>query len=272
MLNLSMPLAELHQAGRLPGRLGLPWLAGLLLCLGGSALAADFSVCVSDEEFPPFTHPRHESQSQQLIRRAAERQGLRVTFVAQPWRRCLAGVRRDLYSAVAGAAATTEYRQFMAFPLLAGEPDPRRALGTTRIVVFRTRGSHADWNGRRFRGLDKPLLYLSGRTTLKVLLEGMAVPTVDTARNSRQLALMLQKERGSLAIDHEHQVERLLAMPEFRGRLEVLPAPLAEGAIYLAVGRQVYESHSQTVEAIWNDIAAALPMNGPPSPGVHRPR
>lgn len=265
------------QAHGLPGRLRCRLGAVLLLLgMGGPALAGSFSVCVSDEDFPPFTYPRHESESQTLIRRAAERQGLRVEYVAQPWRRCLAGVQHDLYSAVAGAAATPEYREFMAFPLHAGLADPQRALGTTRIMVFRTRDSRAAWDGRRFRGLDKPLLYLSGRTTLKVLLARMAVPTVDTARNSRQLALMLLKGRGSLAIDHDYQVARLLAMPEFRGRLEVLPTPLAEGAIYLAVGRQVYESHSQTVEAIWNDIGAALRAVGPPAPAafpvVYRPR
>jgi len=138
----------------------------------------------------------------------------------------------------------------------------------TRIMVFRTRDSRADWDSRSFRGLDKPLLYLSGRTTLKVLLAGMGVPTVDTARNSKQLALMLLKGRGSLAIDHEHQVERLVAMPEFRGRLEVLPTPLAEGAIYLAVGRQVYERHSQIVEAIWNDIGALQHRRGLPAPAA----
>lgn len=112
-------------------------------------------------------------------------------------------MKRDLYSAVAGAAATPEYREFMAFPLHAGLPDPQRALGMTRIMVFRVLDSRANWDGRRFRGLDKPLLYLSGRTTLKVLLARMGVPPVDTARNSKQLALMLLKGRGSLVIDHD---------------------------------------------------------------------
>ncbi|MWV14072.1 hypothetical protein F3I62_18375 [Pseudomonas sp. R-28-1W-6] len=270
-------LDKVRQAGRLPGRYRWPWLAGLLLpFLGEPALAGSFSVCVSDEAFPPFTYPHHESESQKLIRRAAEHQGLRVEFVAQPWRRCLAGVQHDLYSAVAGAAVTPAYREFLAFPLQAGQPDPTRALGMTRIMVFRTRDSRADWDGRRFRGLDKPLLYLSGRTALKVLLAGMDVRTVDTARNSRQLALMLLKGRGSLAIDHDYQVERVVGLPEFRGRLEVLPTPLAEGAIYLAVGQQVYESHSQTVEAIWNEIGASLRTLGSPPPAAlpmaYRPR
>jgi len=82
VLNLLMPLDEVGQARSLPGRFRSRLIAWLLLCLGGPALAGNFSVCVSDEAFPPFTYPRHESESQKLIRRAAERQGLRVEFVA----------------------------------------------------------------------------------------------------------------------------------------------------------------------------------------------
>lgn len=259
-----MPLNPMRRACRLPAGLSVRVMVGLLLlCLVPPALADNFSVCVSDEAFPPFTYPRQESESQQLIRRAGERQGLRVMFVAQPWRRCLAGVEHDVYSAVAGAAATAEYRAYMVFPLLAGQPDPRRALGVTRIMVFRRRDSGADWDGRRFRGLDKPLLYLSGRTTLKVLLDGLDVPTDDTARNSRQLAAMLLKGRGSLALDHEHQVERLLAMQDFHGQLEALPKPLAEGAVYLAVSRQAYGRNRAGIEAIWQAIGASQPGPAP---------
>lgn len=269
LLNLLIPLDDLLQACGRFARLHFRWLTGLLLlCLSGPLQAETFSVCISDEAFPPFTYPHHESESQRLIRRAAEQQGLSVAFVALPWRRCLAAVRRNIYSAVAGAAATPEYLDYMAFPLRNGQPDPQRALGMTRIMAFRLRNSCADWDGLRFRGLDKPLLYLSGRTTLKVLLARMGVPAVDTARNSEQLALMLLKGRGSLALDHEYQVERLVAMPQFHGRLEVLPKSLAEGAIYLAVGRQLYERNSPIVEAIWDDIGTALRTVGPPAPAA----
>lgn len=267
-----MPFAEVGQVRSRFVRLRCQLFVGLLLlCLGEPALAETFSVCVSDEPFPPFTDPLRESEIQRLIRQAGERQGLQVAFVALPWRRCLAGVQHTIYSAVAGAAATSEYLGAMAFPQRNGQPDPQRALGVTRIMALRLRNSRAGWDGLRFRGLDKPLLYLSGRTTLKVWLARMDVPAVDTARNSEQLALMLLKGRGSLAIDHDHQLEQLLTLPQFRGRLEILPKPVLEGSIYLAVGRQLYERNSEAVEAIWDDIGASLRTVGslaPVSPPV----
>lgn len=238
-------------------------LLGLLLGLLTQVQAQTLSVCVSDEAFPPFTFPHHDGESQQLIRLAAQHQGWQVEFIALPWRRCLAGVQLGLYSAVAGATATAEYRSFMAFPQRAGQPDPRRALGVTRLVVFRPLGSAAGWDGQRFSGLTKPVLYLSGRSALRVMLARMKVPAVDTARTSTQLALMLLKGRGDLAIDHDYQVSRLLALPEFQGRFEVLPALLGEAPIYLAVGAQLYQRHHHLVEAIWDEIGALPRASGP---------
>lgn len=235
----------------------------LLACLVAPVQAATLVVCVSDEAFPPFTFPNREGDSQRLIRSAVERQGWQLEFIALPWRRCLAGVEQGLFGAIAGAAATPEYLDFMVFPQCSGQPDPRRALGITRLVVYRPAGDVAAWDGQGFSGLTRPVLYLSGRTTLKVLLEGLGVPAVDTARTSTQLAHMLLRGRGSLAIDHDYQVELLLAEPEFRGRLEVLPVPLGEAPIFLAVGRQLYQRHSRQIEAIWDEIGVLRRTAGP---------
>lgn len=235
----------------------------LLLCLVAPLQAGTLSVCVSDEAFPPFTFPDHDGESQTRIRLAVERQGWQVVFVALPWRRCLAGVQQGTYGAVAGATATAEYLSFMAFPQRAGQPDRRRALGVTRLVVFRPAGGSAEWDGQHFSGLTKPVLYLSGRSALRLLLAREQVPAVDTARTSTQLALMLLKGRGDLAIDHESQVAGLLALPEFQGRFEVLPALLGEAPIYLAVGGPLYQRRQQLIEAIWDELAALARAAGP---------
>ncbi|QKE63512.1 hypothetical protein HNE05_09120 [Aquipseudomonas campi] len=251
------PLRQLCQGG----------LLCLLLLLAASAGATTLTVCVSDEAFPPFTDPHHDGESQTRIRLAVERQGWQVAFVALPWRRCLAGVQHDLYDAIAGVAATPEYQTFMVFPRRDGQLDQARALGVTRLVVFRPVGSSASWDGKRFSRMAKPVLYLSGRATLKVLLARMRTPADDTAKTSTQLALMLLKGRGSLAIDHDYQVARLAAMPAFQGRLDVLPIPLGEASVYMAVGGHLYERHRQMIEAVWDELGALQQAAGPtPAP------
>lgn len=234
------------------------WL-WLLVWLVLPAQAQTLQVCISDEDFPPFTSPTEELAGQQRIRQAGARQGWQVTFIAMPWRRCLAGVEHGIYSAVAGVAAIPEHQAMMAFPQRGEQADPTRGLGATRLLVYRPRGSLADWDGRVFSHMAKPLLYLSGRTTLKSRFDQLGVASVDIARSSRQLAMMLLKGRGSLVVDHDFQVARVLALPEFRGQLEVLPVPFGEAPVYLAVGWPLYQGHRREVEALWDAMAAAIP-------------
>jgi polar amino acid transport system substrate-binding protein len=238
-------------------------VSAMLLCLAAPAGAASLSVCISDEAFAPFTDPQRDGESQKRIRLASKHQGWQVKFVALPWRRCLAGVQQDIYDAVAGVAATAQYQDYMAFPQRDGQVDGARALGVTRLVVYRPVGSAAGWNGQRFSPLVKPVLYLSGRAALKGLLARMQEPADDTAKTSTQLALMLLKGRGSLAIDHDYQVAQLLSMPAFQGRLEVLPAPFGDAPVYMAVGWHRYERNRQLIEAIWSELGALQQAAGP---------
>lgn len=233
------------------------FLAVLLLAgLSGVVQAQTLQVCVSDEPFPPFTAPDREERSQQLIRQAAELQGWQVSFIAKPWRRCLAGVEQDVYQAVAGVAATPEYRALMAFPQLGEQADPGRSLGLTRLLVYRLLGSEDDWDGQHFSILHKPVLYLAGRATLKARFAALDVDAVDAAHHSIQLARMLLNGRGSLVVDHEYQIRQLQTLPEFKDRLEVLPQPFADAQVYLAVSPRFYNSHQPQVETLWNQLGS----------------
>lgn len=118
---------------RVGGRIRLGLLC-LLVCLVAPVRASPLAVCVSDVAFPPFTFPDREGEGQRLVRLASERQGWQVEFISRPWRRCLAGVEQGAFSAVVGAAATAQYRSFMAFPQYAGQPDAQRAGRTSRPV------------------------------------------------------------------------------------------------------------------------------------------
>jgi hypothetical protein len=60
-----------------------------------------------------------------------------------------------------------------------------------RLAVYRPSVSTAGWDGRDFSGLDRPVLYLSGRTAIKTVLESMGIVAVDA---STQLAAMLLRE------------------------------------------------------------------------------
>lgn len=230
----------------------------LMATLWPGAVSASVSrplrICVSDSPFPPFTHPTREAAGQRVVRQAVEHQGRAVEFVAQPWRRCLLGVERGLYAGVVGTTAALEYRSFLAFPRQAEAVDEQRSLGVTTLVVYRRVGSRGSWDGRSFRNVTGPVLYLSGRSTLKNILGKIGVYSVDSARNSKQLAMMLSHKRGSLAIDHQPEVEHITRMPAYQGHFEILPVPFGEAHVYFAVGLETYRQQRQLFEAIWAEI------------------
>jgi polar amino acid transport system substrate-binding protein len=220
-----------------------------------ASLSRMLRVCVSDSPFLPFTHPTREAYGQRLVRQAVEHQGLALQFVTQPWKRCLQGVQRGIYAGVVGPAASLEYRSFLAFPRDREKVDGLRSLGVTTLVVYRRVGTQASWDGRRFEHIQGPVLYLSGRSTIRKKLDEHGVPSVDYARDSQQLALMLLNERGSLAIDHRSEVEKVIRLPEFQGHFDVLPVPFGKAHIYFAVGLDTYRQQRQLFEAIWTEIA-----------------
>ncbi|MGQ7958565.1 hypothetical protein ACUTAF_12790 [Pseudomonas sp. SP16.1] len=231
-------------------------------------------VCISDSPFPPFTHPAREAAGQRLLRQAVEAQGLALEFVPKAWRRCLRGVQQGVYDGVIGTAANLEYQAFLAFPRMQERVDERRSLGTTRMLLYRRVGSRASWNGRTFQNLNGPLLYLSGRSALKSMIESAGGQGLDYARSSEQLALMMLNGRGSLAIDHQSEVERIIRMPPYRGRFEILPKPFIEAAIYFAVGLDSYRQRRPLFEAIWWEVsrlAGARSQRGAVGEGTRSP-
>lgn len=211
-------------------------------------------VCIDDQPFPPLTFPDREGQVQYLIRQAASQQGWAVQFLSVPRRRCHAGVASGEYHAAAPVSATTGVLDNMILPELDGSPDAQRSFGVVRAVVFRVRGSQADWDGQRFSGLDKPVLYGSGLLTFKDRLEALKVPSDDSAKSLSQIMTLLVIGRGQIAVSTEYQTLAALKEGGLEDRIEVLPVPFMQSAVFLGVGRGFYAANQQVIERIWTTI------------------
>ena len=234
------------------------WL--LLFCLG-SAQAQTLRVCIGDLSNPPLTFVDHDGQAQYLIRQAARQQGWTVEFEPVPWRRCRAGVESGRYHAAGTATATPSNREFMVFPLRAGQLDESLALGEFKVLVYRARGIDADWDGQRFTGLHSPVLYNAGFVAVGDRLQQLNVAHDDSAQTIHQMMQMLLYGRAQLAAGQAAWVQLELQKPEFAERIEVLPAPLLRAGLFLGVNKQFYGQHPQVIEAIWRAIGEV--RNGP---------
>lgn len=149
------------QAGLLPAFLGLAMLLAWAAPVDATPTLESLSICIWEDEVPPYASPVQEAESQQTLHRILARQGLVATFVARPWKRCIKETIDGRFHGLMPVAPTRDYQQ-LAFPRRQGRVDTRRALGISRIRAIRLRGSEADWDGRRFRGLRGPVVYLHG--------------------------------------------------------------------------------------------------------------
>lgn len=214
-------------------------------------------ICIADGEVPPFTAPDREGPAQQALRQAARLQGREVVFVVRPWRRCFAETAEGTLHGMLPVAASDGTRQLLRFPEVDGRPDTRLRLDSIRVVVMRSRGSSADWDGKAFSGLQGPVLYLAGLKALDDYFAQATVPVDSSARDSESLGLMLLRARSNVAVDLEARVQRLLRDERFGGSLEVLPQPLLDLPVYLGISPALQAAQPDFVARLWRDMAQA---------------
>lgn len=214
-------------------------------------------ICIADFEVPPFTAPDREGLAQQALRQAAHLQGREVTFVARPWRRCFVETAEGTFHGMLPVAYSDGARQLLSFPEVGGRADARLQLDSIRVLVMRSRGSLADWDGQRFSGVQGPILYLSGLKALDDYFAHSGLLIDSSARDVDALGRMLLRKRSNVAVDLEARVRGLMQQEQFRSSIEVLPKPLFELPVYLAISPALQTAQPDFVAQLWRDTARA---------------
>jgi polar amino acid transport system substrate-binding protein len=223
-----------------------------LIMLGAQCAAHTIQVCIPINPFPPLTFPTHEGQGQYLVRKAIERQGHSVQFTAVPWLRCTEGAANGTYDAAMPPSAM--FLGTLAFPMRGGQVDAQIAVGDATISVLRRVGSSADWDGTRFTNLTRPVMYNRGIVSIKNKLAKLEVAGDDAVHANESLLRKLLVGRSEMAIMNTQAAAMELADEEFRGKLELLPAPFLTFTLYVAFNPRYYSQNSALVDAIWSDI------------------
>jgi hypothetical protein len=239
-----------------------PLLRLLVLGLGLLALQAGavdsvetLNLCITSEPHPPFSDPRKETPIQQRIRTAAATQGFAVAYHVLPWRRCMQKAHGGQMDGAVGLGAHSALAEGMLQPLQDGEPDKRRALGYMPFVLVRRTGERVDWDGQRLHHLEGPVLIIGLVDQIKYELNQRGIAFRDSARGPFELARMLLAGRGNLALDTQGRVNKVLAQPEFAGRLEVLEKPMGGSLGMLVIAPPRYKRDPQRIEALWDEYA-----------------
>jgi polar amino acid transport system substrate-binding protein len=232
-----------------------------LLFASSGARAVSLRICVDIDPHPPMLTPDGGGVSGRLAQAAARAAGFTVEFHAAPVLRC----RAELLDGKTHAFPMTPYivgiDGVARYPERNGSPDRSRASGVVRQVVFRRAGSSVDFDGSRFLGLDKPVLVPTSRLRLLELVAATGAPIDANALSLQRNFDKLLAGRGDASAGFEGEGLVLLALPQYAGKIEMLPLPLGEEAYYLVVARSFYDAHRDQVEAMWNEIGRlkALP-------------
>jgi polar amino acid transport system substrate-binding protein len=232
-------------------RVCLALLAGLA---GACGQAREIRLCMTEREFLPISSPAFEAPGQYLVRAAIERQGDRVLFVAVPWRRCVEGLRHDEYDGAIGMVAADGFRSFMRFPMAGAEPDASKTVGDLLYVSVRLKGGTANWDGERFQGLARPVIYNAPSLVLADKMRRLGAGNPNTSLGENQMLAMLLAGRADIAVGRKEVIEALAAREPFRDKIEILPVPFVSATSYLAFRKSFADPVPGYAQHVWDEI------------------
>lgn len=233
-----------------------PWrllLAVVLLC-PGLATGAALRLCTDAQPHLPYLTPEGGGTLGRLVARAARESGIELEYHPASLARCRAEIALGLVHGFPMTPFMPEALPYAAYPMRGGVPDTARAVARARIMLFRRVGTQASWDGKRFFGLQRPVLASSNSVAIAKALKDNGTPMDD---NGKSLSINFTKMlggRSELSAGFEEEGRRLLDLPQFKGKIEMLPLPLIEKTYYLAVSKSYYAGNRERVERVWDAI------------------
>lgn len=235
-------------------------LCGLLCCLALNVLAAPregpvLTLCYEDQDSYPWVMEDGSGLNLQLLRLVEQALHGQFTFVAVPWKRCLAGLAQGTYDGAFAASFKAERLGLGRYPLDAdGRLDERKRLHTSIYSLYRRKGSAVSWNGQEFRQLQGRIGSLSGFSIVD-FIRAQGAEVDETNRDPLALLRMLSHKRIEAAALQSLRGDFVLqANPDLAAKLEKIELPLEDKAYYLMLSNGYVASNPEQAAALWDEI------------------
>ena len=238
-------------------------LAAALFC-PALALAAKLRVCTDVHPHPPFLMPDGSGSAGLLVAAGARAAGFDLEFYAVPLARCRAEAEVNVVHGFPMTPYIPNVLPYARYPMRNGRPDAARATMRARIMLYQRAGGPVTWNGRKVGGLVRPVLVPSGSLAMIDVLRKIGAPMDEQGRSLQANLSKLVAGRGDAAVGVWDEGVNLLTLPEFAGKIEMLPLPVFEQAYFLVVTKAYYAQHGPRVEAMWNTIGRLNQQPKPP--------
>ncbi len=236
----------------------------LLCCIGlvNQAYAAPhaaqpptLTLCHEDQNAYPWVMADGTGLNLILLQRVAEAVPVRFSFVAAPWKRCLAGLAQGTYDGAFAASFRPSRMELGRYPQDAdGRLDERKRLHTSIYSLYRLKGSLVSWNGEEFRQLHGRIGSLSGFSIVD-FIRAKGIEVDETSRDPLALLNMLKQKRFEAAALQSLRGDFVLqAHPELAAQIEKVSLALEEKPYYLMLSTAYVAKNPEQAALIWDEI------------------
>ena len=217
--------------------------------------------CYEDKELAPYflgigahTPPDKPGASIELLQHITQEiPHLSLTFIRQPWKRCLNDLKNNKVDAII-ASHQLKRETLGVYPKLNNQIDPSRALSAHGTCFIKRSETPLLWDGQSLSGLIEPTIALpSGYSSLEQL-EQLPVKVVqtDSANTAHRL---LKEKRVDLALSLCKISEKSPHLPQSQyAELEIIFPPLVVKHGYLVFSYRFYDTQSHIAETLWQKI------------------
>lgn len=235
------------------------WLLGLTICLSAqAAAAAELRLTYVDQEVLPYIAgsgteiPPSPGMVIELVRRMVAGSPYRLTLTRLPARRAQEEIRAGRQDGVIGTRFTPDRAAIMVYPMIGGQPDPRRNLARLGYHLYTRSDRPVAWNGQVLGDIGDVLGIPSGVTALRVLPALAKIETLE-APNAPQLFSLLARGRVAAVVHLGSAGDGFVGRYEDADIVKQAP-PLLDEDFYLPFTRRFYDANAGFAETLWRRL------------------
>lgn len=230
---------------------------------------APWTVCFEDRDIPPWRTRTGTGLNIDLLEAASRQIGLRLRYVALPWRRCQSEVAKGEIDGLFAISHSGEREPLWVYP--PGEPDRARfRMFRDGYVLLRRRGDAVAVSGSRVVGLDGRIGAQPGYSVISDLRQQGLDIDDGTPEPARIVRKLLEGRLGAAALGMNAWRDlQAQDQPALDG-VEALAEPLVEKDYFLVVSHRRHALSPRATRALWEAIASqrdrVVPMAASPTP------
>ena len=236
-------------------------LSGLFnFCLSILATADEpaFTLCFEDQHYPPFILGTDVVQPNLLggilvdyVRLAAQKQGLELSFVRLPWKRCQQALRNGEVDGLFAFIYSDERDTWAQFPKTNGQPDDRYTHLSTYKVFVRS-DSNLTWNGETFSPSDVTVQSVPGYMADKKL-QNMGYLPVASLQPKEALPLVESNRLDGYILDELIGTSLMMNLDLSESLSTLNPSFMAD-PWYVVFSKQRYAKSAAKIEEFWDTL------------------